>query len=260
MPNRYVREAAIESEAVNSVEWQAECFWRRLINRVDDYGRFTANHELLRASLFPLKLDRVRNSDMPRLLAECEKAGLLFVYAVAGKQFLVMNQWEKGRAVKSHYPEPPANILQRMQAFVYNSKHPYANAPDSDSDSDSDNDTDPDTDTDSDNKVASEVEAIYNAYPLRKEPLRAKKAIRKALASVPAARLLELTLQYAAATRQWSEHDRNYIKHPATWYNGGCYDEDPKGWIRSYTNKNQAPAPDYSKGFFGDEGASKQSA
>jgi hypothetical protein len=255
MPNRYVREAAIQSEAVNSVDWQNEVFWRRLINRVDDFGRFTANHELLRASIFPLKLDRVRTTDIPRLLAVCEKAGLLYVYTVAGKQFLVMNQWEKGRAATSAYPEPPPDIIQRMQAFVYRRKQMHTDAPDSDSDSD----TDANSDTDADNKaVAAEIEAIYNAYPRKKEPLRAKKAIEKALKTTPANRLLERTLQYAASTRHWSDHDKKYIPHPASWFNGGCYEEDPKEWVRTYTNKHQAPAPDYTKGFFGDEG--KQTA
>lgn len=94
MPNRYVREDEIESEAVNSLSWHDEVFYRRLWNRADDFGRFSANHSLLRALIFPLQLDRVRDADIPRLLAECEKAGLLFVYSVAEKQFLVLNNWE----------------------------------------------------------------------------------------------------------------------------------------------------------------------
>jgi hypothetical protein len=140
MPNRYVREAAIESEPVNSLGWQAEVFWRRLINRVDDFGRFTGNHSLLRALIFPLQLSRVRESDMKRLLAECERAGLLFTYSIAGKQFLVLNKWEKGRAKTSDYPPPPADICERMQTFVYGCKQTFANVPDSDSDSDHDSD------------------------------------------------------------------------------------------------------------------------
>lgn len=156
MPNRYIRESAIESEAVNSLSFQGEVFYRRLLNRCDDFGRFTANHALLRASLFPLQMDRVRDSDIPRLLAECEKAGLLFVYAVASKQFLVLNKWEQGRAKKSEYPPPPADICERMQTYVYTReqtqtdprkcKHKQTYGSDSDPDSD--------PDTDSDNKGA----------------------------------------------------------------------------------------------------------
>ena len=140
MPNRYVRASAIESEAVNSLSWQAEVFWRRLLNRVDDFGRFTANANLLRAALFPLQLEKVNTAKVTQLLAECEKAGLVFRYDAAGKQLLVMNKWENGRAKRSDYAEPPANICERMKTYVYTCKHKHAYAPDSDSDSDTDTD------------------------------------------------------------------------------------------------------------------------
>jgi len=119
MPNRYVREAAIKSKAVNSLSWHGEVFWRRLLNLVDDFGRYYADPELLRADVFPRQLDRVRDSDIPRLLAECEKAGLLFCFEADGKPFLVMNQWEKGRALNSNYPKPPPDICERMKTSVY---------------------------------------------------------------------------------------------------------------------------------------------
>lgn len=119
MPNRYIREAAIRSRAVNSLSWQAEVFWRRLLNLVDDFGRYTAEPDLLLADVFPRQLAKVREADIPRLLAECEKAGLLFRFAAGGKDFLVMNQWEPGRAKVSKYPPPPEEVCQQMQTYVY---------------------------------------------------------------------------------------------------------------------------------------------
>ena len=144
MPNRYIRASAIESEAVNSLQWQAEVFYRRLLNRVDDFGRFTANNALLRAAIFPLQTERVRETDLSRLLAECEKAGLLYVYTASGKQFLVLQKWERGRALKSEYPRPPADICLRVSTYVGKCWRKLANVPDSDSDSDSDADSDAD--------------------------------------------------------------------------------------------------------------------
>ena len=123
MPNRYIRESAIESEAVNSLSWQAEVFWRRLLNRADDFGRFTANPALLRASIFPLQLDCVSEADVQRLLAECEAAGLLFSYSHSCKRFIVMNKWEKGRAKESKYPPPDDDTIKRMQTYVYRCSH-----------------------------------------------------------------------------------------------------------------------------------------
>jgi len=119
MPNRYVRENAIRSKSVNSLSWQAEVFWRRLLNLVDDFGRFHADHELLLSDVFPRQKDRVREADIPRLLAECEKAGLLFRFEADSKPFLVLNQWETGRAKSSKYPAPPEAIRQQMQTHAY---------------------------------------------------------------------------------------------------------------------------------------------
>lgn len=139
MPNRYVREDAIESEAVNRLGWLAEVFWRRLINRVDDFGRLTANRELLRASIFPLHLNKVSGADVGKLLLECEHAGLLSTWkGEDGKDYLAMHKWEKGRAKESKYPAPPASVAERLRTYVYKCAHPPAHVPDSDSDPDTD--------------------------------------------------------------------------------------------------------------------------
>lgn len=143
MPNRYIREAAIKSKRVNQLSWQGEVFYRRMLNLADDFGRYSADPEILRVDVFPRQLDRVRESDLPRLLAECEKAELLYVYLIDDKSFMVMNQWEKGRAKSSDYPPPPENICKLLKAYVYTSKHKSTHASDSDSDSDTDSNTDP---------------------------------------------------------------------------------------------------------------------
>lgn len=142
MPNRYIRESAIESEAVNRLSWQGEVFYRRLLNRADDFGRFTANLALLRASLFPLQLDKVSDKDVSRLLKEAEESGLLATYGVDGKAYLVIAKWEQGRAKESRYPQPPDDVCKRLQTYVYTCKHTSAYVPDSDSDTDSDSDSD----------------------------------------------------------------------------------------------------------------------
>ena len=152
MPNRYIRESAIESEAISSLSWEAEVFLRRLFNRVDDYGRISASTQILRASLFPLQLERVSEKKVEGLLVDLEKAGLIGIYQVDSKKFLQVAKWEQGRAKASRYPDPPADICKHLQTYVYGckqmladaniGKHMFTNAPDSDSDTDSDTDTD----------------------------------------------------------------------------------------------------------------------
>ena len=146
VPNRYIRESAIESEAVNALSWQAEVFYRRLLNRVDDFGRFSANPKILRASLLPLQLDKAKESDIVKLMAECEAQKLIFRYEGDGKPLLVIGKWEKGRAATSKYAPPPANIFEQARTFPNIPQQPQTDSPDSDSDSDNDCDTDSDPD------------------------------------------------------------------------------------------------------------------
>lgn len=142
MPNRYVRESAIESERVNALSWLGEVFFRRLINKVDDFGRFSANKAILRAALFPLKLDEITEEVVGACLVELEESGLAIIYSVEGKLVLQLAKWEKGRAKESKYPPPPASISQRPQTLVYNGKQVQTNVPDSDTDYDYDPDSD----------------------------------------------------------------------------------------------------------------------
>lgn len=118
MPNRYLREAFLESERVSSLSWQAEVTWLRLIVTVDDWGRCESNPRLLRTKLFPLRLERVRETDLSRWLAQCETAGLLRLYTINEKSYLQMMKWEKGRAAKSKCPEHPDIVSGCLQPYT----------------------------------------------------------------------------------------------------------------------------------------------
>jgi hypothetical protein len=154
MPNRYLRESYIESEAVSGLSWQAESTYLRLIVTVDDWGRCEANLKLLRPKLFPLRLTQVREADVQRWIAECEKAGLVRLYENGGKPYLQMMKWEKGRSEKSKYPHPPVDVLENcfLQTSANSRKHlqtsvniclqPSTNVPDTDTDTDYDTDHD----------------------------------------------------------------------------------------------------------------------
>jgi hypothetical protein len=88
-------------------------------------------------------------------------------------------------------------------------------------------------------------EAIYSAYPRKVAPVDALKAIAKAIAKGKTpAHLLERTTAYAAATALWPEDELRFIPHPATWFNGGRYDDDPKSWL-----SNGAPRSEYADAF-----------
>src|SRR5678815_3314811 len=80
MPTRLVREGIINSDRINELDNAAEVFYRRLLNKVDDYGLYDARPSILRSSLYPLRVNKVSEAACLRWLAICEKAGLIVLY------------------------------------------------------------------------------------------------------------------------------------------------------------------------------------
>ena len=113
MPNRIIRAGINSSDRVNQLDYAEEVFYRRLMTAVDDYGLFDARPSILRAQLYPLRIDRVREADISRWLAACEKAGLILLYEAEFKPYLWVRdtQWT-GRA-EPKFPLPPGTELIR---------------------------------------------------------------------------------------------------------------------------------------------------
>lgn len=105
MPNRILREGILTSDRINALDAGAEVFYRRLMSVVDDYGRFDARPIMLKVTCYPLRVDKVREADISRWMAICQKAGLLALYAVNGKQYLELVDFnQQVRAKHSKYP------------------------------------------------------------------------------------------------------------------------------------------------------------
>lgn len=121
MPSRIIRDEILTSERVDQLDAAAEVFYRRLLNKVDDYGLYDARPAVLRANLYPLRIDRVREADCSRWIAMCEKAGLLALYHHDGKPYLqvLRVRWQIRAAPK--YPLPPedVNTCKQVQACVH---------------------------------------------------------------------------------------------------------------------------------------------
>lgn len=92
----------------------------------------------------------------------------------------------------------------------------------------------------------SRIEEIYQAYPRKEGKAKALKAIAKARDDVKRGKvkpddydevwpppdtysfLLDRVQRYAAYASGLSAHDRQFIPHPATWFNAGSYLDSPK--------------------------------
>jgi hypothetical protein len=119
LPNRILRDGILTSEAVDSLSFQAEVFYRRLMSVVDDYGRYYAKPSLLLATCFPLRIEKLTSIEIVKFLAEVcntKPDPLLLVYEVEGKQYLQLLKFrQQVRAKKSKFPDPPADAMQTLR-------------------------------------------------------------------------------------------------------------------------------------------------
>lgn len=128
MPNRLIREGILNSDRVEQLDFAAEVFYRRLMSKVDDHGLFDARPSILRTSLYPLRVDRVREADISRWIAMCEKAGVIALYEHGGKPYLQMldTRWQVRSEAK--YPLPPANDGSRLRTVDNSCTQPLTTA------------------------------------------------------------------------------------------------------------------------------------
>lgn len=121
MPNRVVREGILDSDKMDTLVrnggWAAESFYRRLHSVADDYGIFDARPVVLRSRCYPTLVDIVREADVSRWLAECEKAGLIRLYEADCHKYLEIIEFrQQVRVKKRRFPAPPENVHSRCAA------------------------------------------------------------------------------------------------------------------------------------------------
>lgn len=139
MPNRIIREGILDSERVNSLGWAAEVFYRRLLNVVDDFGRYDGRLRMLKVRLYPLK-DNVSDSNITRWLDEVQTSGLVRVYEVKGKPYLeVIDFGQQIRAKKSKFPPPNDSTCVADAKHMISSAHLDESESESGVESESDN-------------------------------------------------------------------------------------------------------------------------
>ncbi len=106
--SRSIRRGFIDSEKVNTLSWEAECTFHRLLLVADDYGVFDARPKYLLTQLFGMKMEAVSLESLKRSLQECERSGLIRLYSIDGKPYLhIRNYGQRVLKKTSDYPSPP---------------------------------------------------------------------------------------------------------------------------------------------------------
>jgi hypothetical protein len=107
MPNRILKDSICTSDTIDGLTDAEECFFYRLLVQCDDYGRMDARPAVLRARLYPMRIDRVSCYDINQRLEALEVAGLICRYEAQGKAYLQVTTWEAHQQVRAKHSKFP---------------------------------------------------------------------------------------------------------------------------------------------------------
>lgn len=222
MPNRIIREGILTSDRVEQLDAPAEVFYRRLMSKVDDHGLYDARPSILRTSLYPLRVDKVKEADIAKWLAACQKAGLVACYQNEGRALLQMlhTRWQTRSDPK--YPLPSDANSSQVISAANSCAQTQTN----------------------EHLVGVVVEGVvanvvgdvgatglfadfWRAYPKKVGKPEALRAFAKL---EPEQTLLDEMLRALAWQREsdgWRKDGGQYIPNPATWLNQARWTDEP---------------------------------
>lgn len=108
MPNRIIKDSIRTSKNVNNMTDFQFRLWVYLITYVDDYGRGSADAELLKGFVFPRRKG-ITESTIDKALADLANRGLVLLYEVDGEPYFCFPNWSEHQRIqtkKSKYPAP----------------------------------------------------------------------------------------------------------------------------------------------------------
>ncbi len=129
MPNRIVKESIRTSKTVNSMTDFQFRFWMYLITYVDDYGRGSADPELIKGFVFPRRKG-ITEDTIKKTLAELATIGSIHLYDVEGESYFCFPNWSDHQRVqtkKSKFPEPVENNNPRLSTVSHREPPPESN-------------------------------------------------------------------------------------------------------------------------------------
>ena len=126
MPNRLLKEGIRTSKKINGLSDFEFRTWAYLITYVDDYGRGSADPELLKGFVFPRRKE-VREQDIRKALAALERTGSILLYDVAGEPYFCFPNWSEHQRIqtkKSKYPAPADCDMSRWLTVIHGDSPP----------------------------------------------------------------------------------------------------------------------------------------
>lgn len=108
MGNRIIKDTIRTSKTVNAMTDFQFRLWVYLITYVDDYGRGSADPEILKGFVFPRRKG-VTEASIENALADLANSGSVILYEVDGEPYFCFPNWSDHQRIqtkKSKYPAP----------------------------------------------------------------------------------------------------------------------------------------------------------
>lgn len=111
MPNRIIKDSINESRGLSEVSFFADDLYKRLITYADDYGRFNADFQILRARLYPREIEIVSDQDIEDAMTELAGVGKIAFFTSTAKKeiygcFPNWGDHQRLRESKAKTPDP----------------------------------------------------------------------------------------------------------------------------------------------------------
>ena len=139
MPNRIIKESIRTSKSVNALPDFLFRVWVYLITYVDDYGRGSADPQLLKGLVFP-RGRKLGEEKLAEALTALADRGLIRLYEAEGEPYFCFPKWDEHqriRAKKSKFPPPDDSGQQTTADDVKCVRNPIQSNPNPESESES---------------------------------------------------------------------------------------------------------------------------
>lgn len=214
MPNRIIKESICTSEDIAGLSMGAEILFYHLMVKVDDFGVYFGNEQIIKNTCFPLKSSEIKVKQVESWLNELIKAGLLFAYvAEDGKKYVQFTKWAKHqqiRAKKSKYPLFDSTCNQLLADDDNSCRNPIQYEIQSESAQSAD-------------EIESCFLALWDLYPKKEGKSsvskKAKIELHKAGFDV-----VSSSIENYKAKIQRENRDIQYVKNGSTFFNGAWRD------------------------------------
>ena len=209
--------------------------------------------------MYPLQIEKVREADIERWIAECVKAGLIALYSVSGKHYILFPNLGSPRAKVSKFPDPPADLEASLHLYSseYGCAQTYtdengciqtrAYVPYSGSGSNSGTSTGSAAGGGSDaapsekkpknqrsrqsSKDSPLFAKFWQAYPKKVNKGTAIAAFDKLAPDDALLTRMIDALAWQSKLPDWVKDSGQFIPHPSTWLNNRRWEDDPPSAI-----------------------------